>query len=75
MISLVGVELDVGRFQLGNKCLEVFHVETDVIEDPVLRRPFRDTGLGPAQLDVEDRRVVALAPKTLPYQAWLASPP
>src|SRR6266568_9663148 len=49
-VGPVGVELDAGRFRLGDECFQILHIETDVIEDPALRRPFRNTGLAQAQL-------------------------
>src|SRR6266446_3007500 len=42
-VGPVGVELDAGRFQLGDECFQILYIETDVIEDPALRRPFRNT--------------------------------
>jgi hypothetical protein len=63
-IGPVSIELDTGRFRLGDECFQTLHIETDVIEDPALRRPFRNRGLVPAQLDagnVGDRRTVACA--------------
>src|SRR4051794_22901174 len=63
-VASIGVELDAGRFQLGDECFQILHIETDVIEDPALGRPFRNTGLGPAQLhtgEVGNRRIVEYA--------------
>ena len=44
-VGPVSVELDAGRFQLGDECFQILHIETDVIEDPALRRPFRNIDL------------------------------
>ena len=53
-VGPVSVELDAGRFHLGDECFQILHIETDVIEDPALRRPFRNIGFAPAQLDAGD---------------------
>ena len=58
-VAPVGVELDAGRFRLGDECFQILHIETDVIEDPALRRPFRNIGLAPAQMDAEGAQPVA----------------
>ena len=47
-VGSVGVELNAGRSQLGDECFQILHIETDVIEDPALRRPFRHIDLGRA---------------------------
>src|SRR5262249_5402336 len=68
-----------GRFHLGDECFQILHIETDVIEDPALRRRFRNIGLLQRSWTLGTSetgallRMLALAPKILPYQGWLAA--